>query len=99
MRGGLIMEARMAAKKKKGLVGIIGLGIMGGAFAQNLVKAGWHVIGYDTDAKRRRALARHGVNTVKTAADVAARAAPIIPSLPHPDALTETVRGIVTGAS
>ena len=36
-------------------VGVIGLGIMGGAFAQNLVKAGWEVIGYDIDAARNRA--------------------------------------------
>ena len=41
----------------KGTVGVIGLGIMGGAFAHNLAAAGWRVIGYDLDAKRRRALA------------------------------------------
>ena len=35
------------ASRKKGVVGIIGLGIMGGAFAQNLLAAGWRVIGYD----------------------------------------------------
>ena len=28
---------------------MIGLGIMGGAFAKNLVKAGWRVVGYDTN--------------------------------------------------
>ncbi|MGZ5999963.1 MAG: NAD(P)-binding domain-containing protein, partial [Rhizomicrobium sp.] len=33
-------------------VGIIGLGIMGGAIAKNLSAAGWHVIGFDVDAKR-----------------------------------------------
>ena len=38
----------------KGSVGIVGLGIMGGAFARNLVAAGWRVVGYDTDAARRR---------------------------------------------
>ena len=38
------------ASGKKGAVGIIGLGIMGGAFAQNLLAAGWRVIGYDIDA-------------------------------------------------
>ena len=36
-----------AAKKSKGTVGVIGLGIMGGAFAKNLAEAGWRVIGYD----------------------------------------------------
>jgi 3-hydroxyisobutyrate dehydrogenase-like beta-hydroxyacid dehydrogenase len=32
----------MAVRRRKGTVGVIGLGIMGGAFAKNLVKAGWH---------------------------------------------------------
>src|SRR5580704_8368584 len=39
---------------KKGAVGIVGLGIMGGSFAQNLVAAGWRVIGYDIAPERRR---------------------------------------------
>ncbi|MFT8131065.1 NAD(P)-binding domain-containing protein, partial [Salmonella enterica] len=29
-----------------GVVGVVGLGIMGGAMARNLVKAGWDVIGF-----------------------------------------------------
>ena len=37
-------------------VGIIGLGIMGGAIARNLVDRGWRVIGFDTDAARRAEL-------------------------------------------
>ena len=48
------------ASAKKGTVGIIGLGIMGGAFAQNLIAAGWRVIGYDVAPDRRRALAKAG---------------------------------------
>src|SRR5207248_2202008 len=44
----------------KGKVGIVGLGIMGGAFARNLVTAGWRVVGYDIDANRCRATARAG---------------------------------------
>ena len=31
-------------------VGIIGLGIMGGAIARNLIERGWKVVGFDTDA-------------------------------------------------
>ena len=31
----------------KGQVGIIGLGIMGGAIAKNLTAAGWHVVAFD----------------------------------------------------
>ena len=41
----------------KGKVGIVGLGIMGGAFARNLVRAGWRVVGYDVDEARCRVMA------------------------------------------
>jgi putative dehydrogenase len=83
------------ASAKKGVVGIIGLGIMGGAFAQNLVGAGWRVIGYDIDPARRRALARLGVEIAKDAGDVARQAKTIITSLPSPTALAATVAAIV----
>jgi len=36
----------------KGKVGIIGLGIMGGAFARNLIADGWVVTGVDPDEKK-----------------------------------------------
>src|SRR4051812_25591931 len=42
----------MSAAGAKGQVGVIGLGIMGGAIAKNLAAVGWHVIGFDTDAAR-----------------------------------------------
>ena len=79
----------------KGTVGVIGLGIMGGAFAQHLAAAGWHVIGYDLDPKRRRALAKAGVEIVNDATAVAAAAPVIITSLPNPRALHDTVKAIV----
>jgi L-threonate 2-dehydrogenase len=80
--------------KKKGAVGVIGLGIMGGAFATNLAAAGWRVVGYDVSAQRRRALARAGVAIAADAADVAGRAAVLILSLPKPAALADTVAAI-----
>jgi L-threonate 2-dehydrogenase len=83
------------AKKKKGVVGIVGLGIMGGAFAENLVAAGWRVVGYDADPARRRALGRIGVEIVSDAGEVARRAPTIITSLPKPAALQATVAAIV----
>jgi L-threonate 2-dehydrogenase len=79
----------------KGKVGIVGLGIMGGAFAQNLVDAGWRVIGYDIDPVRRRALARAGVEIAKDAPALAAEVATIITSLPKPAALDATVQAII----
>jgi L-threonate 2-dehydrogenase len=82
----------MASGKK--VVGVIGLGIMGGAFAQNLIAAGWRVIGYDTDAARRRTMARAGVEIAADAADVANKARDIITSLPSPAALAATAAAI-----
>ncbi|HVX79640.1 MAG TPA: NAD(P)-dependent oxidoreductase [Bradyrhizobium sp.] len=75
-------------------VGIVGLGIMGGAIAPNLVERGWHVIGFDIDADRRAELAKAGV---VIAADVAqlARDAPIImTSLPTPKAVMDVAQSI-----
>jgi L-threonate 2-dehydrogenase len=80
--------------KQKGTVGIIGLGIMGGAFAKNLVEDGWQVIGFDIDAGQRKAAARTGVETVETAQAVAAEVPTIITSLPNPQALAATVAEI-----
>ncbi|HTT48832.1 MAG TPA: NAD(P)-dependent oxidoreductase [Pseudolabrys sp.] len=82
------------AKKSKGTVGIIGLGIMGGAFAKNLAAAGWRVIGYDISAARRREAARAGVEAARNAVEVAAAAPVILTSLPKPQALMDTVRAI-----
>jgi 3-hydroxyisobutyrate dehydrogenase-like beta-hydroxyacid dehydrogenase len=79
---------------KKGVVGIVGLGIMGGSFAENLVDAGCRVIGYDVSPVRRRAMARAGVEIAADAVDVARKARTIITSLPKPAALIETARAI-----
>jgi putative dehydrogenase len=83
------------ASGNKGAVGIVGLGIMGGAFACNLVAAGWRVIGYDIAPARRRAMARAGVEIAADAAAVARQAATVITSLPNPKALATTVATIV----
>jgi len=75
-------------------VGIIGLGIMGGAIARNLVERGWRVIGFDTDAAR---CAELSTADVAIAADVGrvARDAPIImTSLPNPAAVEQVAREI-----
>jgi putative dehydrogenase len=58
-------------------VGIIGLGIMGGPIARNLVERGWRVIGFDIEATKRTELP---LANVEIAADVEqiSREAPII---------------------
>jgi 3-hydroxyisobutyrate dehydrogenase-like beta-hydroxyacid dehydrogenase len=84
----------MSRANTKRSVGVVGLGIMGGAFARNLVKAGWRVVGYDIDAGRRRELARAGVEIVKDVATLAAAVPTIITSLPKPAALLTTAQAI-----
>jgi putative dehydrogenase len=84
----------MVAAKKKGTVGVIGLGIMGGTFAKNLAAAGWRVVGYDISAARRREAKRAGVEIAKGAAEVAAMVPVVLTSLPKPQALAATARAI-----
>ena len=81
--------------RKKGTVGVIGLGIMGGSFARNLVESGWRVLGYDLDPKRRRALARVGVEITADVAALAKAVPTIITSLPSPKALDAVVAEII----
>jgi len=83
-----------AAKKNRGTVGVVGLGIMGGAFAKNLSQAGWRVVGYDISAARCREAKRAGVDIAKSAADVARKTPVILTSLPKPQALAATARSI-----
>jgi putative dehydrogenase len=82
------------AKKQKGVVGIVGLGIMGGAFAHNLHAAGWRVVGYDTDRERRGALGRVGIALAADVGALAVEAPVIITSLPKASALAATVAAI-----
>jgi 3-hydroxyisobutyrate dehydrogenase-like beta-hydroxyacid dehydrogenase len=75
-------------------VGIVGLGIMGGAIARNLVERGWRVIGFDTDASRRAELASAGV-TIADAVEQLTRDAPVImTSLPTPAAVDSVAKAI-----
>jgi 3-hydroxyisobutyrate dehydrogenase-like beta-hydroxyacid dehydrogenase len=80
--------------KSRDRVGIVGLGIMGGAFARNLMKNGWQVVGYDTNENRRRELGRAGVEIVEDAATVAQAAPVIITSLPKPETLHAVAKNI-----
>src|SRR5262249_28306996 len=91
------MGARRMAARNKGTVGVIGLGIMGGSFAKNLVASGWRVVGYDVDAARNRKLAKAGVEIASDVAALAKAVPTIITSLPSPKAL-DTVVAAIAGA-
>jgi L-threonate 2-dehydrogenase len=75
-------------------VGIVGLGIMGGAIARNLVDRGWRVIGFDTDAARRAELAVANVTIAGDVAQVAREAPIIMTSLPSPSAVEDVAEEI-----
>jgi L-threonate 2-dehydrogenase len=75
-------------------VGIIGLGIMGGAIARNLVDRGWRVIGFDTDAARRAELALANVTIAGDAGQVARDAPIVMTSLPTPAAVADVAHEI-----
>jgi L-threonate 2-dehydrogenase len=75
-------------------VGIIGLGIMGGAIARNLVDRGWRVVGFDTDAARRAELAQANVTIAGDAGQVARDAPIVMTSLPTPAAVADVAHEI-----
>jgi 3-hydroxyisobutyrate dehydrogenase-like beta-hydroxyacid dehydrogenase len=81
----------MATNKK---VGVIGLGIMGGAFASNLAAAGWDVTGTDVSAPRKREAQKAGVTLAQSAADVGKSSPVVLTSLPKPQALMDVAREI-----
>ena len=81
----------------EGEVGQIGLGIMGGAMARNLLAAGWRVHGYDPDPAIASTMAEAGVTMHPDAPSVAHAAPVIMTSLPSPAALHATAAAI--GAS
>ena len=78
----------------KGVVGIVGMGIMGGAIARNLTAAGWRVVGFDVDGERCRELAADGIEIAEDAVAVAREAALILTSLPKPATLIATAEAI-----
>jgi 3-hydroxyisobutyrate dehydrogenase-like beta-hydroxyacid dehydrogenase len=89
----------MRTTRPKGTVGVIGLGIMGGAFARNLLADGWRVVGHDVDPGQRRALARAGVEIAADAKHLAGEVRTIITSLPSTVALAQTVEAVVDAAA
>jgi putative dehydrogenase len=74
-------------------VGQVGLGIMGGAYARHLRAAGFEVVGFDVDAKRRAELKGLGGTVAKTVADVSSRCPVVITSLPSLEAIDTAFLG------
>src|SRR5882724_1960762 len=84
----------MSPSKAKKTVGVIGLGIMGGSFSRNLIRAGWRVVGFDIDAAKRKELGKAGAEMARNAREVAAASPLVITSLPKPEELIATAKEI-----
>lgn len=63
-------------------VGIIGLGLVGGALAERLLEQGWSVGGFDLDASKNAALAERGGHAEESAQALVAGTDIILLSLP-----------------
>jgi putative dehydrogenase len=76
------------------IVGIVGLGIMGGAIARNLIDRGWRVVGFDVDSARCAELAQANVVIASDVAQLTREAPVIMTSLPSPAAVEEVAHAI-----
>ncbi|MBI4573194.1 MAG: NAD(P)-dependent oxidoreductase [candidate division NC10 bacterium] len=74
-------------------LGFVGLGVMGGPMARNLVKAGYAATGFDTDRRRVDQFVAGGGMAAASAADVVRTGEIVFLSLPTGD----VVRHVVTG--
>jgi L-threonate 2-dehydrogenase len=74
-------------------VGIVGLGIMGGAYARNLLAAGFRVIGYDVANETLEALGSSGGVPLKSARELAKHSDVVITALADPAALMSVCLG------
>ena len=77
--------------KRKLVIGVIGLGIIGGIMAESLRVAGYAVCGYDVAGTACARLKRAGGSPKKSAADVAAAADVVITSLATAKALAQVL--------
>jgi putative dehydrogenase len=75
-------------------VGIVGLGIMGGAIARNLVERGWKVVGYDLDDARRAEMKQANITIAADVMGVARDAPIIMTSLPSAAAVEDVALAI-----
>ncbi|HEX7929145.1 MAG TPA: NAD(P)-dependent oxidoreductase [bacterium] len=84
----------MASKQPQ--VGFVGLGIMGSAMSNNLLKADFPLVGFDIDPARMAAFTGNGGKAAANAADVAKQCDLIITSLPSVAALEVTATGLAS---
>jgi 3-hydroxyisobutyrate dehydrogenase-like beta-hydroxyacid dehydrogenase len=76
-----------------GTVALIGMGLLGSALAENLIKAGFTVRGYDTAPGRMRQHAERGGHVAASSADAARGASAVMTCLMMADIVREVLLG------
>lgn len=92
------MEKRVSVNER---VGIVGIGLMGSAFSENLLQSGYDVQGFDVDDKRMGEFSERGGIPVDSPAAAARGVKWLVTSLPTSDVVREAVfgkNGIIEGA-
>ena len=74
-------------------VGVVGLGIMGGAMSASLLKDGFEVFGFDLDPDKNSELTKAGGTVLGSPKEVAVKAGRVILSLPNMAALDAVCTG------
>jgi 2-hydroxy-3-oxopropionate reductase len=74
-------------------VGFVGLGIMGGAMAGNLLEAGHEIVVHNRTRTKAEQLAQHGARVAASPREVAQRSDVVITMLPGPPEVEEVVAG------
>ena len=75
-------------------LGLIGLGLLGGALAERALAGGVAVVGFDLDASRRASCEQSGGQVAASARDVAQACRQILLVLPHDGVTREVLRDI-----
>lgn len=80
-------------------IAVVGLGIMGSAFARHLIDRGFCVHGFDTDPRAMETNAQRGVHVSSSLGDVVSECSMILTSLPSAAALDSTVSELTADRS
>jgi lactate dehydrogenase-like 2-hydroxyacid dehydrogenase len=71
-------EGVLSSETREKTVGFVGLGMMGGPMAANILKAGHPLVAYDIDREKNASIAALGAQMGSGPADVASRAQKVV---------------------
>jgi putative dehydrogenase len=84
--------------REKPVVGLIGIGLMGQAVSERLLRAGFGVLGFDIDPAKSAWLTERGGQAAASVADIAGRADAIVIAVFSTDQVEEVVEGEIAPA-